>query len=1090
MASVILRAPILYQSVQSAESSKGFLYNNFSETRGLTKSFTWSDSRAGERIITSPSRYSLFSSEFDRPASSIWSGIVAPSIEMGENIKTYPRSLVRPFDGVIISDEILSIENVEWRVGDNNWTRLTSDDYASELLNVSLDFKKIGMIPCQIRLILETEEIIYSKEKYVIVLAENSTELSAYLTSPTDAIQNGPSYSLGGVISSTQISASTIIDSVNDVSSGDTRIGVENTLAFPNSGYIAIDEEIISYNHVSRVWPYCLQGCTRGLFNSSPEPHLNGSNIRLIETEGLFDNVKQSELDGENKIDYKCICVKNTKEIETGNIGIYSPWSPSPQETGEKIQIAIERGQSGSTNFSQEIVDRFAEPFVGDSSGAKLLNISPITESWTGSLEKSFDSSGFGYVSRSNIDSSAGHIYLSEDSISGTAIYRFSSGTLSTIDKIRYNSSSIDESSVSVSYRYSDSESAIDTKIWTDFPIENHEVLTEVIRTIRVYANIFDIKIDFDRKDATGTSPSFGDMNITYWTGGFSKFLKSQGEKVTRELSIQGNHFTEQYAEFRAVFPEETMSNLPPLSSNDNYVIQSTYANGVGSASYAIKFNQSLATSFISYQDCFLSELTIYEKRIDWDNISESSIDLTLNAILYDGDPESGANAIGEASIDLELVAKVTRSSYRAFQFINEIKLEKDKKYWFMLYASSSPSVKGEWRFRGTNDLLYGNPDSNETKIFDYNNGFVKKKNINDFAIGFVAIGRLENILSGHIDRDSTIFYKLNPSGINDQDWDFNGISLSCNGPYNHPYKIGPFIHVSWRRSGDDGWHRFRPRKVSQIYGDFDLSPSSSYKTIPKDQYVLIRVSIDRFLSSDSREDVRGFGELGLGAQPAISKIYASFDQYVDFTIINNMVTGWIDVPSESGSAIAMSDLYSGWGDSLSPSEQFFIWVKRDYRGVTRPTPYSGFLLVFKHGVESKFEVSEYDSTNWESIQEEEIPESPSSITVPSSSNTGTYEVSWGAVSNASLYELQEENGSFSTIELTSESSYIVAGRADGAYRYRVRAANSAGSSEWIISAVIIVEKAVVEESSSSSSQSSSSNSSTSTDDSESSSSI
>ena len=77
-------------------------------------------------------------------------------------------------------------------------------------------------------------------------------------------------------------------------------------------------------------------------------------------------------------------------------------------------------------------------------------------------------------------------------------------------------------------------------------------------------------------------------------------------------------------------------------------------------------------------------------------------------------------------------------------------------------------------------------------------------------------------------------------------------------------------------------WHRFRPRKITSSSGVFEASPSSLYKTIPVGQSVIVRVEIDKLLSGDTDDDIRGFGELGYGAQPAITKIEAIWNQFID----------------------------------------------------------------------------------------------------------------------------------------------------------------------------------------------------------------
>ncbi|MHC4598621.1 MAG: phage tail protein [Planctomycetota bacterium] len=81
------------------------------------------------------------------------------------------------------------------------------------------------------------------------------------------------------------------------------------------------------------------------------------------------------------------------------------------------------------------------------------------------------------------------------------------------------------------------------------------------------------------------------------------------------------------------------------------------------------------------------------------------------------------------------------------------------------------------------------------------------------------------------------------------------------------------------------------------------------------------------------------------------------------------------------------------------------------------------------------------------------IPSAPPWINVPASSSTGTYPISWGAVSNATSYDLEEATDanfvSTQQIYSGSQQSFQVTGRTSGTYWYRVRASNSLGASKW-----------------------------------------
>ena len=78
-------------------------------------------------------------------------------------------------------------------------------------------------------------------------------------------------------------------------------------------------------------------------------------------------------------------------------------------------------------------------------------------------------------------------------------------------------------------------------------------------------------------------------------------------------------------------------------------------------------------------------------------------------------------------------------------------------------------------------------------------------------------------------------------------------------------------------------------------------------------------------------------------------------------------------------------------------------------------------------------------------------PPAPASITYPSGSNTGKYTVSWTASSGASSYQLERSNdsgGSWILVYSGAATSYAEE-VGDGSYRYRVKATNSEGSSNW-----------------------------------------
>jgi YD repeat-containing protein len=78
-------------------------------------------------------------------------------------------------------------------------------------------------------------------------------------------------------------------------------------------------------------------------------------------------------------------------------------------------------------------------------------------------------------------------------------------------------------------------------------------------------------------------------------------------------------------------------------------------------------------------------------------------------------------------------------------------------------------------------------------------------------------------------------------------------------------------------------------------------------------------------------------------------------------------------------------------------------------------------------------------------------PASAPSLSVPASSSNGSYTVSWGGVSGANSYTLQEQvNGSgWSTVQANGNTSWGTSGRGNGTYGYHVQACNAGGCGPW-----------------------------------------
>jgi hypothetical protein len=74
-------------------------------------------------------------------------------------------------------------------------------------------------------------------------------------------------------------------------------------------------------------------------------------------------------------------------------------------------------------------------------------------------------------------------------------------------------------------------------------------------------------------------------------------------------------------------------------------------------------------------------------------------------------------------------------------------------------------------------------------------------------------------------------------------------------------------------------------------------------------------------------------------------------------------------------------------------------------------------------------------------------PTSAPIVSAPASNNTGSYAVSWSAVSAATSYALEESTngGGWTQIQNTSALSAAIGGKGDGSYSYRVNACNAGG---------------------------------------------
>jgi len=78
-------------------------------------------------------------------------------------------------------------------------------------------------------------------------------------------------------------------------------------------------------------------------------------------------------------------------------------------------------------------------------------------------------------------------------------------------------------------------------------------------------------------------------------------------------------------------------------------------------------------------------------------------------------------------------------------------------------------------------------------------------------------------------------------------------------------------------------------------------------------------------------------------------------------------------------------------------------------------------------------------------------PGSAPSISAPGSSSTGSYTVSWSAVSGATSYNLQEQlnGGGWTLVQAAGSTSWGASGRGNGTWGYQVQACNAGGCGPW-----------------------------------------
>lgn len=121
------------------------------------------------------------------------------------------------------------------------------------------------------------------------------------------------------------------------------------------------------------------------------------------------------------------------------------------------------------------------------------------------------------------------------------------------------------------------------------------------------------------------------------------------------------------------------------------------------------------------------------------------------------------------------------------------------------------------------------------------------------------------------------------------------------------------------------------------------------------------------------------------------------------------------------------------------------------YTGTATSVPFTGIVNgTYRYQVRACTSVcSAYTPPITETVTHGTVPAVPT-LTVPSSSTTGNYTVSWTSVSGATAYQLDElVNNVWSTVYTGAGTSFTLTSRASGTYGYRIRACNATGCGDY-----------------------------------------
>jgi hypothetical protein len=170
-----------------------------------------------------------------------------------------------------------------------------------------------------------------------------------------------------------------------------------------------------------------------------------------------------------------------------------------------------------------------------------------------------------------------------------------------------------------------------------------------------------------------------------------------------------------------------------------------------------------------------------------------------------------------------------------------------------------------------------------------------------------------------------------------------------------------------------------------------------------------------------------------------------------------NVVVTVPPIPTPSGPPIDADGSYTISWNAVSEASSYTL--QESYNGGTWSTIYTGSSIsisctgrnagTWNYRVRSHSPVG--DSAYSETITVEVLPAIPGVPSAPGMDADGNYEISWGTVSGATSYQLQENfnGGSWSTIYNSSGTTITRSGRNPGTWNYRLRSCNAAGCSAY-----------------------------------------